>query len=337
MSNLQSIGSTVDRLVAVDIGGRGVIDYLYEAARKIFEKPLTLKAAEEIKEAAKPGCTAIIMTGFRMPPHDIQETDGPPGAASLARALSLALEVQPVMLTEPVEQSFKILEAAASGYSLNVVNLDRLLKEKLKASTCILGFTMNEKEAYEEAKKLLDNLKPSVIIAIEKVGRNPKGEYHTMNGLNVTKTHSKVEFIVSEARKRGILTVAIGDGGNEVGMGLIADAVKKYVPYGAVCRCPCKGGIAAESKADVLIPSSISNWGGYGISAMLAILSGKAIAMHGPEDEKRALNLIVKEGALDSSSYLTEPSVDGVSLASHVAVVTMLKEIVKKRAKWIEI
>lgn len=333
MSNLQAVGKAIERLVTVDVRGRGVIDYLYEAAKKLSDTPLILKAAEEIKEAATPESTALIMTGFRMPPHNVQETDGPPGAASIARALSLALEVKPIMLIEPVDKSLRILEAAASGYSLNVVSLERLLKENLKASTSILSFTMKEEEAREKAKELLDEIKPSVVIAIEKAGRNFKREYHTMGGLNITGTHSKVEAIIEEARNRGILTVAIGDGGNEVGMGLIADTVRRHVPYGEVCRCPCKGGIAAESKVDVLAVASISNWGGYGLAAMLAILTGRKTAMHNQEDEKRELNLIAREGALDSVSYLTEPSVDGVSLSSHLAVVSILKEMVNKRTK----
>lgn len=333
MNDLQAVGNAIDKLITIDIRGRGVIDYLYEATKALSQAPLTLKTAEEIAKVAIPGSTALIMTGFRMPPHNIQETDGPPGAASIARALSLALKVKPVMLTEPVKKSLKILEAAALGYSLNVVGLERLLKEELKASISILGFTIDEKEAYKKAKELLDQVKPSLLIAIEKAGRNFKKEYHTMGGLNITKTHSKVEAIIKEARKRGILTISIGDGGNEVGMGLIADTVRKYIPHGEICKCPCRGGIVAESKVDSLIVASISNWGGYGLAAMLAILTNRREAMHGPEEEEKALNLITREGALDSVSYLTEPSVDGVSLSSHLAVVSLLKEMVNKRVK----
>jgi len=114
--------------------------------------------------------------------------------------------------------------------------------EKPKYAASVMVFTLEQNKALEEAKKLLDELNPSAIMSIEKAGCNIRGEYHTMIGVNVTKLHAKAEYIIEEARKRGIITIGIGDGGNEIGMNVIEDYVRRYVPYGDKCQCPCGGG-----------------------------------------------------------------------------------------------
>mgnify|MGYP001090435971 CR=1 FL=1 len=44
-----------------------------------------------------------------------------------------------------------------------------------------------------------------------------------------------VLLIPSALSTETTLTIGIGDGGNEVGLGDIRDAVKKFVPYGREC------------------------------------------------------------------------------------------------------
>ena len=42
----------------------------------------------------------------------------------------------------------------------------------------------------------------------------------------------------------GVLNIAIGDLGNEIGMGAIRETLERYIPYAApnACRCGCGGG-----------------------------------------------------------------------------------------------
>ena len=72
----------------------------------------------------------------------------------------------------------------------------------------------------------------------------------------------------------GVLNIAIGDLGNEIGMGAIADHIKKYIPFTAPgeCACGCGGGILAASRADHVITATCSDWGCYGLIAALAYL-----------------------------------------------------------------
>jgi hypothetical protein len=203
-------------------------------------------------------------------------------------------------------------------------------KPKSGKSALILGFPLEVGSAVEEAKRILDVYKPFLVLAVEKAGRNSKREYHTMKGMNISSFHAKVELLFEEAHKRGILTVGIGDGGNEVGMGNIKAAVEKFVPYAKVCQCPCKGGIAAESNVDVLVVASVSNWGAYGVEACMAALTGKTELLHTPEEEELMLEYSIKTGAVDSVTGKPKPLVDGVPQKVHSSLIRILEGFIGK-------
>lgn len=325
---VEYVAEGIDRLVTLDLRGRGVIYRLYDAARKLTEAPLTLTAAQRIMEAMRPGDTALITTGFIVLPKRLQETDGPLGAASLARALSIAFNARSLLLIE--EQSKGILTETLHGIGMNTATVEKAGIAGSKRSAAVLGFPLELKDAVEEAKRVLDEYKPSLVFAIEKAGRNIKGEYHTMRGMNITPFHAKIEPLIEEARKRGVLTVGVGDGGNEVGMGSIREAVETFVPYARVCECPCKGGIAAESKVDVLVASAISNWGGYGIEACIAYLTDKPEVLHTPQLEESMLKSAVDAGAIDGVTSRAELSVDNAPLPLHLSLMNMLHALIGK-------
>jgi len=324
----EHVGEGIDRLVTLDLRARGVIYRLYEAARKLTEAPSTLTAAQRIIEAVEPGDTVLITTGFIVLPQRVQETDGPLGAASLARALRTAFNVKPLLLIE--EQSRDILAATLRGIGVNVLPIEEISTVGVEPSAAVLGFPLDLRLAVEEAKRVLDEYKPSLVLAIEKAGRNSRREYHTMRGLNITPFHAKIEPLIEEAHKRGVLTVGVGDGGNEVGMGNIKESVENFVPYSRVCQCPCQGGIAAESKVDVLVASAISNWGGYGIEACVAYLTGKPEVLHTPQLEESMLSSAVGAGAIDGVTGRAEPSVDNAPAPLHLSLMNMLHALIKK-------
>jgi hypothetical protein len=324
----EHVGEGIDRLVTLDLKARGVIYRLYEAARKLTEAPLTLTAAQRIIETVKPGDTILITTGFIVLPQRVQETDGPLGAASLVRALRRSLNVRPILLVE--EQSTGILAATLRCIGIGVLPVENMLMGGAERSAAVLGFPLELRMATEEAKRVLDEYEPSLVLAIEKAGRNSVGEYHTMRGLNITNFHAKVEPLVEEAHKRGVLTIGVGDGGNEVGMGNIKETVETFVPYGRVCQCPCQGGITAESKVDVLVVSAISNWGGYGIEACIAYLTAKPEALHTSRLEESMLASAVASGAIDGMTGRAEPSVDGAPAPLHLSLMNMLHALIGK-------
>ncbi|MCQ9208817.1 MAG: DUF4392 domain-containing protein, partial [Omnitrophica bacterium] len=96
--DLKIFANGVDQVVRIPIGGKfykwekvPLIDTLYNAARKKTpnSNPLSYEAAKGIMENVKKGSVAFLLTGWYLPHFMSGETDGPPGAAALARALDL--------------------------------------------------------------------------------------------------------------------------------------------------------------------------------------------------------------------------------------------------------
>ena len=100
MSSYENIGKCLDQLINIDIIERGIIDKLYIAAYEKTGEYLIYKAAKELISVVANNDVVFIVTGFRTPPLYIQETDGPLGAASIARAIDVSLGAKPVIITE---------------------------------------------------------------------------------------------------------------------------------------------------------------------------------------------------------------------------------------------
>src|SRR5262249_34161508 len=101
---LQDLGDNVDRLCTLDLRPpgptSGYIGRFYQAVRALTDAPLALTAARCLHQIT-PQSTIVIATGFCHPERlPYGETDGPPGAASLARAVRCGLACTPLILGE---------------------------------------------------------------------------------------------------------------------------------------------------------------------------------------------------------------------------------------------
>jgi len=280
----------IDQVVAADIPARRVVRRLFEAALEVVGGPLCFVAAQRIGKATKKGDSAFILTGFPIPALNIAETDGPPGAAVLAETLQ-AIGLKPVLITDDV--CLKVAKAAIP-------------------ETKTVTVPVENEQARKQAERLFKEHNPSAVVAIERPGWNRRREYHNMRGLNISSIVGKTDYLFESARRYGALTIGVGDGGNELGCGLIRDAVRKHVPYGIKCQCSCQGGIAAATDTDVLVIGGVSNWAAYGISACLSLLKDQPY-QHNKANELRLLRRFVKAGAIDSISKESRPFVDGLS------------------------
>lgn len=329
-SDIEYLCENIERIITTDITSRGIIKQLVNASVDKQGPLPILKAAKTLHENVNEGSIVFILTGFRVTPYNIQETDGPLGASSIARSLDISVGALPVIITENINQSIEIAKGAVRGLGLNIVDINDLVKNKPKHSVSILGFPIDKEEAEKYSKEIIDKYNPTAVISIEKAGSNYKGVYHTMRGYDVTSLHSRVEYIVEKADKKGSVTIGIGDGGNEVGMGVIEDAVRKYIPYGSKCQCPCQGGIAAHSKVNYLIVATVSNWGGYALSGILGKISGRENALYTADYEEYALAYMSEAGALDGVTGMVERSVDSSKIEIHQSVLNLINEILKK-------
>lgn len=329
IESLEIIGRSIDRLITLDMRissySRGVISHLYDAACIAQGGgPLSLRAARILQERLDPADIVFIVTGAMDPVYlPFGETDGPPGAVSMAAALGACLGAVPVLLTEAACVDNLAHTANAAGLTLDVDKTG----DARAAAPLVLALDCDDTAGFQ-AKDYLDRYKPKVVIAIEKLGPNALGIAHTASGKPTAPNRARAEELIDAARDRGIVTIGIGDNGNEIGFGLIADAVRHYKPYGERCQCPCGGGIATRVATDVLVPAGTSNWGAYGVVAALAALSGMLDIIHSPAQERQTIQACIDHGAADGSTGLRVGQVDGNTIEVQMAIVTILHAIV---------
>lgn len=329
----QIVYNSIDRLITVEMKmrrkgiPRGIIVELYNAAReRLGNKALTYLAATALMQAAKEPKPIIISTGFKFGSFvPLGETDGPPGAAALARTLSMCLKVPIIIITEKdlIDGTGNVVKAVGLNFKKH--------SKKLTAPTKvgIIGFTTDAELAQEEARKLIEEIDPCAVITTEKIGPGEKGVYHSALGTDISAEQAKVDSVVEEAKKKKILTIGIGDLGNEIGFGLIFDVARHIVSLGMDCGYPCHSGIISVTATDVLLPCATSNWGAYGISAALAFLNKNIDLLHTPRDEHRMIMACLNSGAVNGGMGEPTLGVDGIDLDIHMYMVAMLREIVR--------
>lgn len=337
---IRNIGEAVDRLITVDLPSRGLITTLYEAARKSIDgQPLALTAAQRMLAAAAVGKPVIIATGLPIRgwfSQAIAENDGPVGAATLARAVFLASGSLPILICE--EEQVSVLKACVRAAGLTPTTLEAVnaaaksphaVPGRKVPVAVVQGFPADRAKAERESEGLLA-LSPSSIVSIERQGANDKGVYHYGRGeANYDAVMAKIDLLFEAARKRGVLTIGIGDGGNELGMGRIKDVIRKHVPFGAKCACPCGSGMAPEVNCDILLTATVSNFGCWGISACLAALTGNLNVLHGPEVELAVIQAGADAGAVDGVTGFIEPLVDALPAETCASLVALLQTIVR--------
>jgi hypothetical protein len=248
----------------------------------------------------------------------IGETDGPVGVAALARALSYGFNAIPVVITDTslIEPISATLRAAGQA----IVTLDDAKRATSNKRFCsvavVLGFPLEDGEARKEAKRIISEFRPTAMIAVERAGMTPKGTYHNMLGQDYSEGRARIDYLVEEAMSSQIPTIGVGDGGNEIGMGAVAEAVHQYVPHGKI--------LCAKLATDVLLPAGVSNWGCYAIQAALAVMTEKPDLLHTAAMERRLVEAAANAGLVDGNTGKCEPTVDGLPVEVHVGIVELL-------------
>ncbi len=324
------IGENADRLCTLELRPRGyshgVIHNLYQAARDKIGEPLAMAAAKRMHEAVKPGDVVLLTTGAGNPLYLPKgETDGPLGLTVVARMLSEGLGAVPIILTE--DAYVGNVEATAVATGLGIRSMDEATK--VGYTTAVISFPDDAEAAKQKAQQLLDDLQPKAVIALEKLGPNAAGVTHSATGMPSGPDRAQIEHLIYVARDRGILTIGVGDNGNEIGFGLIQEAVLEYKPFGRVCQCPCGQGMATVVPTDVLVVAGTSNWGGYAIEACLAALIGKPDLIHSPRVESFMLEENVRTGGVDGSTGRQILQVDGTSQEVQLAFNELFRAVVQ--------
>lgn len=221
--------------------------------------------------------TAMIVTGFYIMGAQLPETDGPPGALAIGRALQ-AMGREVVYVTDNVTHSV----------------MQGLVGDEAE----VVDFPITDDQASKEyAKQLLARVNPGVIIAIERCSLTADGAYLNMRGRDISQWNARVDHLFTDHPA----TVGIGDGGNEIGMG---NLIKEIPGVETLPDNP------AATKTSKLIITSVSNWGGYGLAASLSKVAGRNL-LPSVEDEAETLKRTVDLGSVDGFSSEPRYEVDG--------------------------
>ena len=300
-------------------GPRLSFDALYGAARRAGGGPLADGAARALLARLGPGSRVLLTTGLVTPQIPCGETDGPPGTLALARALILGLGVEASILAEStvVPVLREGVEALATSEGDGTDWRTRLQVQVFPSDPVL---------AAGAARRLFAGRLPAAVISIEKLGPNGRGVVHTMRGEDVTAHQARTDLLFPLAHRRGVLTVGIGDRGNEIGMGGLLTRTAR-------CACPCRGGIACAVRARRPVVAFTSNWGAHAVTAALAAYLGRPRLLHRPQSEARMLRRMVRAGAVDGATRQRVLTVDGTGLIVQTALLGLLQALVASAAR----
>ena len=256
-------------------------DYATQAAQLILDNP----------------GTAFIVTGFYILDAGMAETDGPPGAVVIGQAMD-QLGYNVVHVTDKYASG--IMEQTGGDYS------------------SVVEFPIGHDEFSRQfAAGLLWDLNPSVLIAIERCGLTAEGKYRNMRGRDITDHNARIDHLFNSS----VPSVGIGDGGNEIGMGNLAEEVPLVE---SLVKLPC------TTRTTRLMLASVSNWGGYGLATALSELSGRNL-LPSIEEEQDLVKKTVDLGAVDGMSAKQEYKVDGFTLAENSQTLQSLHDYLSAR------
>lgn len=282
----------------------------FEQIDKIMRKNLSNRGMDkirldgELEKAAKDlltSSTVLIVTGFCIKDTLTGETDGPIGAVSLADGL---------------EKLGKNVILVTDKYSEDSLSKCCSVKQ-LKARLEIVPYDESE----EFCRKLLSKYQPSHVVAIERPGIAKDGRCYSMRGEELSDIVPNTDILFKESKELSITTLAIGDGGNEIGMGKVSAYIENLVYKGHQ--------ICASTSTDYLIIAGVSNWGGHALTAVLSVLTNKML-LHDYKTEILLLENMVETGSVDGCTKKCELTVDGLSLSTNLEVLEEMRVIVVK-------
>jgi hypothetical protein len=238
-----------------------------------------LRAAELLRDK-----TGHILIGTGFPVVDTFETDGPVGAIALYETLEY-LGAKPVIVCgQP------IVGALSDKYRTHEIKVGE----------------HDQREA--EAEQALAHYQPEAIIAIERPGQAADGGYYNMRGESISARTACFDTFMN---KSACPTLAIGDGGNEIGMGNVSGALQELNIVPATTTC------------DELLVADVSNWGAYGLIAFLSVWKGEDLLAR--IDPEAILAYLSELGSVDGVTRINELTEDGLSPSEGLAVIAEIR------------
>jgi len=249
-----------------------------------------------------------LITGFYVPQGTppAAETDGPVGVALLAKALTAVGIPSRVATDEPCRGACgaALTGAGAEDITIDIVAVGAPLTPLI--------------EAWRRAGI-------THAISIERCGRSADGAPRNMRAQDIGSYTAPLDDLFVAGPWE---TIAVGDGGNEIGMGAISRSlIALHVAHGEAIAC--------VTPAQHLIVAGVSNWGAYALIGALATLREDwrrtLVACLDERLDRAVLEAMIQHGpAVDGVSRLPTLTVDGLDLVAHHRILRMIRTLVER-------
>jgi len=232
----------------------------------------------------------VVFIGTGFPVVDTFETDGPVGALILYRALTILGATPMLVCGSPMADAFK------ADYTIIEISVGDI------------------EQGLAEAHQALAQFQPQAIISIERPGLAENGRYHNMRGEDISDRAACFDYFMQQAN---CPTLAIGDGGNEIGMGNVKHFLAQLDIVPSVTEC------------DELIIADVSNWGVYGILAFLSLWSKHDLLSETCPEQ--ILQYISKRGSVDGVTRKNELTEDSLPASEGIALIARIRTTIGYR------
>jgi D-glutamate cyclase len=349
MPSLPTLLAEFERFIRRDPAGRGLI-----AAEPRFGPLCPGHLAKAAKSLAETATGVALVTGFYVPHAEIPaaETDGPLGTALLAAALD-GIGIPSLIVTDgwcaaavraaaeamdfPAHRvgvlshdpctELRELAAAAGQHEISHLiavervgpghtaasiarQLERLTWPKLPASAPM------DQEPKLAASAALKSVTTNEMIEHFRaaVPESAWDRCHNMRGDAIDAHTAPLHALFEEFPHR--VSIGVGDGGNEIGMGSIPwDELRRRLTGEHAPRIPCR------VRTDWTLVAGVSNWGAQALAAAVAVLRDRVDVLQ-PWDcrqQEAMLDQVLRNGpAVDGLTRRREPTVDGLPFVTYI-------------------
>jgi D-glutamate cyclase len=267
--SLAALGKSLELFIQQDPGGRGLTKWAGTGG--LFPAAVSLAGGRHV----------LILTGFYILSAGVIETDGPPGTVILANALCKAGKRVTILTDRHAEG---------------------IMRAGLRSIDCPAELVTYSKDDRIEYEAVIGS-DTTHCIALERPGIAADGFHHNFRGLIISDHVAPLDDVFIKCASSGIITVGIGDGGNELGMGNVSHAVDAHIAPHRPYSC--------KILSDLCICSGVSNWTGYALAALLSRLFSKNL-MPDASSFSSLLEEVVAAGAVDGVTGKRDLTVDAL-------------------------
>ncbi|MFT5559830.1 MAG: hypothetical protein ACI9RZ_002318 [Sphingobacteriales bacterium] len=230
-------------------------------------------------------CDGHVLIGTGFPVAGTFETDGPVGTIALYNALKAIGAIPIIVCGRPLSK------ALATGYRVHEIQIG------------------DHDNREHEALEAIDKFQPQAIVSVERPGQADDGDYYNMRGESINLGSACFDSFMNLSK---CPTIAIGDGGNEIGMGNVSEALKNLNIVPAATTC------------DELIIADVSNWGAYGIISFLSIWHGSDLLKE--INPLGLLKYISELGSVDGVTRINQLTEDGLPVSEGESILRELRK-----------